>query len=122
MFKNNKIILLVILIIVVFVGYRYGFKKDSPSGSDVVAESGANGIGESPIGAELLQKLAMLKSLNIDENFFKDKSFISLTDFSVPLDNSLIVGRDNPFSPISSSERTAGSASSSSSSSKTKKK
>lgn len=106
-------ILLILLIIVAFVGYRYMFKKDNSSNSDVAAESGGSIGGEPPIGADLLQKLATLKSLNIDETFFKDKTFISLIDFSVPIDSSLKIGRDNPFSPI---ERLAGSVSSSSSS------
>lgn len=122
MFKNNKIILLVLLIIVAFAGYYYVYKKDAPSNSDLSSTESTGAVaGEAPIGKDLIEKLAMLQSLDIDENFFKDKTFNSLTDFSVPLDNSLQTGRDNPFSPISSSEK-AVSSSGSSSSSKAKSK
>lgn len=116
MFKNNKIMLLVLLIIVAFAGYYYVYKKDAPSNSDLSTESTGAVAGEAPIGKDLIDKLAMLQSLDIDENFFKDKTFTSLTDFSVPLDNSLQTGRDNPFSPISSSEKAVSSSGSSSSS------
>lgn len=113
--------LLVLLIIVAFAGYYFVYKKDAPTNSDLSAGSTGAVEGEAPIGKDLIEKLAMLESLNIDENFFKDKIFNSLTDFSVPLDNSLQTGRDNPFSPISSFEK-AVSSSGSSSSSKAKSK
>lgn len=100
MFKNNKLILLVLLIIVAFVGYRYAFKKGNVSNSDSLVESETSIEGVPPIGADLIKKLAMLKTLKIDDTIFKEESFIGLTDFSVPIDNSLQTGRDNPFSPI----------------------
>lgn len=100
MFKNNKLILFVLLIIVAFVGYRYIFKKDNSNGSDLLVKSGVSIEGEPPIGADLIRKLSMLQSLKIDGAFFKEEPFVKLIDFSVPIDNSLQVGRDNPFSPI----------------------
>lgn len=100
MFKNNKLILLVLLIIVAFAGYHYAFKKGDVSNGDSLVESKTSIEGEFQIGADLIRKLAMLKTLKIDDTLFKEESFISLTDFSVPIDNSLQTGRDNPFSPI----------------------
>lgn len=100
MFKNNKLILLVLLIVVAFVGYRYAFKKGNASGGNSLVESETSTEGAPAIGADLIRKLAMLKTLKIDDTLFKEESFVSLTDFSVPIDNSLQAGRDNPFSPI----------------------
>lgn len=101
MFKNNKVILLVILIIIAFVGYRFMFKKDSSSrNSDLVAESSEEVTAQSAIGKDLVINLSKLKSLDLDEKFFQDPIFNSLNDFSVPI-ASQNVGRTNPFSPIS---------------------
>lgn len=100
MFKNNKIILLALLGIVAFAGYHYMFKKDAPAvNSDLVADSATDDSGQSAIGKDLLITLSKLRSLNLDDNFFKDPIFNSLNDFSVPIVPQE-VGRNNPFSPI----------------------
>lgn len=100
MFKNNKIILLVLLIIVAFAGYRFVFKKDASSGSsDLAVDSGADAGGQTVIGKDLIVTLFKLKSLTLDDTFFRDPIFNSLNDFSVPIVPQE-VGRNNPFSPI----------------------
>lgn len=101
MFKNNKVILLVLLIIIAFVGYNFMFKKDVSSGSgDLAVDSPEGASGQSAIGKDLVINLSKLKSLTLDETFFQDPIFNSLNDFSVPIVPQE-VGRDNPFSPIS---------------------
>lgn len=101
MFKNNKIILLVLLGIVGFAGYHYMFKKESvPEGSALVVDTPEGENGEDAIGRELLVTLSKLKSLTLDDTLFKDQVFISLNDFSNPIVPQE-VGRNNPFSPIS---------------------
>ncbi|KKS44216.1 MAG: hypothetical protein UV08_C0024G0004 [Parcubacteria group bacterium GW2011_GWA2_42_18] len=103
MFKNNKVILLVLLIIVAFAGYRFVFKKDAPMGdSSLTVDSSAEGGGQSAIGKDLIVTLSKLKSLALDDTFFNDPIFNNLNDFSVPIVPQEI-GRDNPFSPISGS-------------------
>lgn len=100
MFKKNKVILLAMLIILAFVGYRFMFKKDPSSGnSDLATDSGAETLGQSAIGKDLIVTISKLKSLTLDDSFFKDPIFNSLNDFSIPL-ASQEVGRANPFSPI----------------------
>lgn len=98
MFKNNKVILLVLLIILAFVGYRYFFKKDQNSDSSLVAESSQNS-GQTIVGGDLLISLSKLKSLTLDTSFFNDAVFNGLSDFSVPI-VSQEIGRNNPFSSI----------------------
>ncbi len=110
--KNNKIILLIILIVLVFVAYRFLRKQDNLGNSSLVAETGQ--VKQSAIGQELLTALSKLKSLTLDENFFKDPVFQSLNDFSVPI-ASQDVGRANPFSPIGGSSVAVSSKSSKSS-------
>lgn len=102
MFKNNKIILLVLVVIVAFAGYNYVFKKKPVSDNSVLAVDTPGGENEEDmIGRELLITLSKLKSLTLDDSFFKDPVFISLNDFSSPIVRQE-VGRSNPFSPISS--------------------
>ena len=119
MFKNNKIILAFLLIVVIIAGYFLVYKKEKSSIGDLESASGANLEGAPSVGQDLLVKLAMLDTLKIDEGFFKDKAFISLIDFSFPISTSTEIGRSNPFSPIG---KIAIPASDSSSSSKPKSK
>ncbi len=99
MFKNNKVILLVLLIIAAFIGYNFLFKKNSQTNSDLVAQSKQGQSGQPAIGKDLMIALSELKSLTLDDTFFKDPIFNSLTDFSVQIVPQE-VGRSNPFSPI----------------------
>lgn len=99
MFKSNKVILLTLLIIIAFIGYRFMFKKDNPNNSDLAAETGQGQSGQSAIGKDLMVTVSKLKSLTLDETFFNDPIFKSLKDFNVPIIPQE-VGRSNPFSPI----------------------
>ena len=71
--KNNKIILLIILIVLVFVAYRFLRKQDNLGNSSLVAETGQ--VKQSAIGQELLTALSKLKSLTLDENFSRTLFF-----------------------------------------------
>ena len=100
MFKKNKVILPAALIILAFIGYRFMFQKDPSSGNSALAvESKTADGGQSVIGKDLIVTLSKLKSLVLDETFFKDPVFNSLNDFSTSIAPQE-VGRTNPFSPI----------------------
>ena len=100
MFKKNKVILPAALIILAFIGYRFMFQKDPSSGNSALAvESKVADGGQSVIGKDLIVTLSKLKSLVLDETFFKDPVFNSLNDFSTSIAPQE-VGRTNPFSPI----------------------
>ncbi len=53
----------------------------------------------SQVSRELLETLADLRSIKLDNSIFDDQAFLSLVDFRVdiPLQP---VGRDNPFAPL----------------------
>ncbi|MBU6431196.1 MAG: hypothetical protein KGJ58_02215 [Patescibacteria group bacterium] len=100
MFKNNKVTLLILLIIAAFVGYNYFLKKDKPTNGDLAVESQQQDQnGQPAIGKDLMAALFKLKSLTIDDTFFKDPIFNSLTDFTVQIAPQE-VGRNNPFSSV----------------------
>lgn len=103
MSKKNKVMLVVLLVILAFFGYRFMFKKDASSGkSDLAVDAGAEASGQSAIGRDLIVTISKLKSLNLDDSLFKDPIFNNLSDFSIPLIPQE-VGRSNPFSPIGGS-------------------
>ena len=91
----KTIIVVLVLAGVGFFGYNYLTRTDIPS--DVLIQQDT--VDTSKMGAEVLTALNQLKTLKLDSSIFQDKTFISLQDFSKPL-NSEPVGRINPFSPI----------------------
>lgn len=106
MSRKNKVILIILLVILAFFGYRFMFKKGASSGkSDLAVDSGTGASGQSAIGRDLIVTISKLKSLNLDDALFKDPIFNNLSDFSVPLIPQE-VGRSNPFSPIGGSANT----------------
>jgi hypothetical protein len=78
-----------------FFGYNYLTRTSVPS--DVLIQQ--DSVDTSKMGAEVLIALNQLKTLKLDSSIFKDRTFVSLYDFSKPL-NPEPVGRINPFSPI----------------------
>lgn len=103
MFKNNKVILIVLLIILAFIGYRFFFNKDVPLGdSSLVVDSSTSESEQSIIGKDMIMALSKLKSLKLDDTFFRDPVFSSLKDFTVPI-YPQGVGRTNPFSSFGNS-------------------
>lgn len=103
MFKNNKVILLVLLVILAFVGYRFFFNKETlPSDSSLTVDSSTSEDEQSIIGKDMMIALSKLRSLTLDDTFFRNPIFNSLNDFSVPISPQK-VGRTNPFSPFGNS-------------------
>ena len=77
------------------MGYNYLIRVDTTGGVLINQDS----ADTSKMGAEVLTALNQLKTLKLDDSIFKDKTFVSLEDFSKPLSPEP-VGRINPFSPI----------------------
>ena len=95
----SSIIKTTIIILVIagvgFFGYSY-LTRTSTTGDLMVTQDTTD---TTRMGAEVLSALNQLRTLKLDNSIFKDKTFMSLKDFSKPL-NSEPVGRVNPFSPI----------------------
>ena len=51
------------------------------------------------IERELLNELLQLREIRLDDNIFTNDTFVSLVDFSRPI-QAQPIGRDNPFAPI----------------------
>ncbi|MFA4890519.1 MAG: hypothetical protein WC587_02730 [Candidatus Paceibacterota bacterium] len=107
MSKKLKILIAVLVILVIFFIYSLFFsgnnkKENNLSVSNNVTQTAAtvktdtNSFAE---GQEVLDMLGSLKSLKIDTDFFNDKTFKSLVDFSIEI-TPQPAGRSNPFSPI----------------------
>lgn len=97
-FQNKKILAIIAIIIIVFIAYNYFFKKDNntqliTSNLDVLQTNKLNA------GKEIVALLSDLKSLQLNDDIFKNKEFRSLEDFSLPI-ASEPKGRNNPFAPI----------------------
>jgi len=90
--KNNKTLLLVVLLVIVFIAmYKMLFKSDLGDLSpDPVSQS---------VGDEVLTMFNSLKQVQFDSSVFSTPSFLLLTDFSteIPQQNT---GRRNPFDTI----------------------
>jgi hypothetical protein len=91
----KNIIIVLVLAGLSFFGYKYLTRTATPEDAIVKQDS----TNMSKMGAEVLVALNQLKTLKLDESVFKDKTFISLKDFSKPLGTEPI-GRINPFYPI----------------------
>ncbi|MFC1720704.1 hypothetical protein ACFLY0_00680 [Patescibacteria group bacterium] len=95
--KYKKPIITIVIIVVAFVAYN-NFLKPNGVGNDqfIVSSAAAESLAD---GREVLLLLEDLQSINLNPDFFAGKTFVSLQDFSIPLDPEPS-GRTNPFSPI----------------------
>lgn len=91
----KNIIVVLVIAGVGFFGYNYLTRTDTAGDALIKQES----VNTGKMGAEVLTALNQLKTLKLDSSIFKDDVFVSLQDFSKPL-NPEPVGRVNPFSPI----------------------
>ncbi len=90
--KNG--IFVISLALIVWLGYTV-FYKDG--GAPVLNETAQN---EARISQEeFLAKLKDLQSLHLKPEFFKDKNFASLVDYTVSVVDE-DAGRKNPFAPV----------------------
>ncbi len=92
--KNKNIILIVAVVIIGFLAYKYVFKKDEPL-TTTESSSSAQILGQDLINE--LNRLKALRSLSITSTaLFNDPVFMSLKDVEVPI-QSKPIGRQNPF-------------------------
>ncbi len=91
--KNKRtIILTIVLLILLFVGYKLLFTSKSEVSS--VTETAQANIGEK-IGSILKE----VESINFDIGIMKEQKFMSLKSIEIPL-VLLPVGKNNPFSDV----------------------
>ena len=103
MIKTIKILVAIIVAIVAFFAYSYYAESQSPAGDVIIptlsSSSGTNGLAYLPESQRLLEMLVLLKSIQINTQFFDQPIFKVLVDFSTELEEEP-VGRTNPFAPI----------------------
>jgi hypothetical protein len=105
MSKKFKIIIGVLIIPIVFFAYSTFFSREDENvkklsvANTPTQTSVATGVGSPIEGQEILRVLNSLKAVKMDTEFFDDKVFKSLVDFSVELAPQP-AGRFNPFAPI----------------------
>jgi len=105
MSKKLKILIAALVILIIFFIYSVFFSGSGKQQNNLSASNNAapaataaktNSFAE---GQEILDMLSSLKSVKMDTEFFNDKTFKSLVDFSVETAPQP-AGRSNPFSPI----------------------
>lgn len=92
--KENMVFSIIALVAVLGGGYYFLFRQTSAGPALTSSEIAT------PESQLILQQLASLQGIHLDDAVFKDPVFLSLTDFGVVL-KSEPVGRRNPFQPIS---------------------
>jgi len=94
--KIKQTIIVVIVIIVAFIGFKMffpGSSGDQTLGTDnPVSEQFAD-------GQVILTLLNKLENVSLDTTVFSDKVFVSLVSFEKSIDEQ-VAGRANPFLPI----------------------
>jgi hypothetical protein len=93
---KNIVVGAVVILLVGLAIYFFFFKTTS---QQVVFDQFGNPIEAQVVGQDLIDLLAKLQSVELDESLFQDKAFVSLTDYSVTLPDQL-QGRNDPFQPI----------------------
>ena len=85
---NSKLIALIIVIILVGIGgyILYSSPVDST-------------VSQKPAGQDILDLLAQMKNVQINQQIFSASSWTALEDFSAPIPNDT-PGRPNPFATI----------------------
>ena len=101
---SNKLKILTVALIIIIALFIYSFlpAADNENEKNLTVTGGIAGNKETSSfseGEEILTILEGLKSVKMDVDFFENKVFKSLSDFSVKI-NPEPVGRNNPFAPI----------------------
>ncbi len=96
--KTSQIIIVVILIVLAFVGYRLYFVPTDTGSSTLAAEKNTQLSAQ---GNELYLSLKKLSAVSLDSSIFANPIFLSLVDYTVTIQDQA-VGRPNPFAPIGS--------------------
>lgn len=90
--KNNIIMIVALVAVILFVGYFFLFSKDESATTSPVSKS-----SQEIIGNDLLSLILELKKIKLNTELFKSPTFSSLKDFGITLKDQP-VGRQNPFS------------------------
>lgn len=106
MFNTKKIIIIVVIVVLAFIGYSFLISgNDSGNGSGVTRQNVANTTSalanptlDGP-GKEFVTQLLAIKTIKFNLDFFKDEVYRGLQDWSreiLPQES----GRPNPFAPL----------------------
>jgi len=89
--KNQKAILIIVLLLAAFYAYNTFFKSDVvPVAQDAEAER---------VGSEVLELNSRLQAVKLDQSLFSYSLYRKLIDFVVTIPNQPI-GRPNPFNEL----------------------
>jgi len=99
--KYKNIILIIVIAVVLFFLYQIFLAGDDDLSdtSLLIAQPAVDDIQNAAIGREFLSVLLKLRSLDLDETIFSDRSFVILKDFSQEI-KPQPSGRANPFLQI----------------------
>lgn len=89
-------VIAIVVVALVYGGYHF-FVKPQFAEPNLIAVSGP--VQASEAQGETLQLLQILRSIKLDASVFENKTFRSLEDFSVPLQEEP-KSRSNPFAPV----------------------
>src|SRR5574344_1878535 len=96
----TAIIIIGLVYIYIYKGGKTEAADSSPLSSSVETnDSASNTNNQTSLDLSFISTLSSLKNIKIDNAFFDSKSFMSLKDNSVALEQ-VNPGRTNPFSPI----------------------
>lgn len=95
--KTKQIIIILVIIIVAFIGYKMLF-VGADNSNEALEASAQNNI-QFAEGQIILSLLENLDKVDLDDSIFSNKTFISLQSFRRELE-SQVSGRKNPFLPI----------------------
>lgn len=92
--KYKNYILSAVIVVALFVLYSLLF-----DGDDKAILSSESSGPDTTVEQELLATLLELRSIQFNDNVFRDQAFRSLRDYGQPL-TPQPVGRNNPFAPL----------------------
>ena len=93
--KTKQIIIITVIIIIAFIGYKMFF----PGGDTGATLTGSPSTAQFADGQTILVLLDNLNKVALDESIFSNNIFTSLVDFERPIQDQ-VIGRPNPFAPI----------------------
>ena len=96
--KLKKIIIIILIAILMFVGYAV-FVKPDPQQSTLIDGRGTSQGNARVLGTQISQSLLRIEQIKLDRDIFTNPLYTSLVDRSRPIGQEPI-GRQNPFAPI----------------------
>ncbi|MCC6323923.1 hypothetical protein IT400_03995 [Candidatus Nomurabacteria bacterium] len=111
----KKIIIIVAVIAVLGIAYKYFFVKSAPAKPTSALTSSKTTTANTKVTSttnkkvdkdtEFLTTLLSISKINVDATIFASPSFNSLQDNNVPIKNEETAGRVNPFAPFEMPEQ-----------------